>query len=157
MRLSWIEDGLLAAGSLPYTAEDLRSLHGQGIRAILSLTEHPITRFRGATPALLAELGIACRHAPVVDNQAPAPAQAAAILAWFGALDPARPAYVHCNAGIGRTGTVLQLYFLWRGHGLAEAERLVRARRQQCVLIAPEQRAFLRRFVRDPSAIGWIE
>ncbi|HEY1013667.1 MAG TPA: hypothetical protein VGE07_13230 [Herpetosiphonaceae bacterium] len=150
MKLSWIDDGLLAAGSLPYTAEDLRSLRSQGVRSILSLTEHPITRFRSVTPALLAELGIECLHAPVVDNLAPDEAQAARILAWFAALDPARPAYVHCNAGIGRTGTVLQLYFLWRGHGLEEAERLVRARRQQCVLISPEQRAFLRRFVRDP-------
>ncbi|MHB8629244.1 MAG: hypothetical protein ACYDBJ_23030 [Aggregatilineales bacterium] len=41
MECSWIEPGVLAAGSMPLDDEDIHDLHGQRIRAVLSLIEQP--------------------------------------------------------------------------------------------------------------------
>jgi len=55
---------VLAAGGIPLDAKDLLALHAQGIRAILSLTEHPLLAFREIPPALLAGLDITYLHDP---------------------------------------------------------------------------------------------
>lgn len=144
MKCSWIEAGLLAAGSVPYHVDDLRSLHDQGLRAILSLTEHPITRFQTITPALFDQLGFTYVHTPVRDHYAPDAEQTRRIVEFFHMMQATSlPTYVHCNAGIGRTGTILHLFYLLRRMALADAERHIRQRRPQCVLLSEVQRAFL--------------
>ena len=67
--MTWIEPDALAASSLPFMPEDIRSLASQGIRAIVSLTEHPITRFRGVEEALAAQ-AIAYLNSPIDDHHA---------------------------------------------------------------------------------------
>ncbi|MBA3533900.1 MAG: dual specificity protein phosphatase family protein [Ardenticatenales bacterium] len=144
MKISWIEPGVLAASSVPFDVRDVRALHTQGIRAILSLTEHPLTIFRSITPALFVELDIAYCHAPVRDHHAPELSQARRIVAFLQAMKTeGRPAFVHCHAGVGRTGTALHLYFLSEGLTLEEARARVRARRPQCILLSEAQEAFL--------------
>jgi len=43
MHFNWIEKDLLAASPLPRSAEDLETLRQGGIRAIITLTEQPLT------------------------------------------------------------------------------------------------------------------
>src|SRR5262245_20593265 len=106
MKISWIEADILAASSIPVSGEDIRSLHAQGIRAILTLTERPITGFKTISNELMAQLDIVYRHVPVLDQHPPDEAQALEILRFIDEMQNLkRPTLVHCHAGIGRTGT----------------------------------------------------
>ena len=68
MKVSWIEPGLVAASSVPVGRKDLLSLYAQSIRAIITLTEHPITIQRGVSLDYLREADLLYLHAPVVDH-----------------------------------------------------------------------------------------
>lgn len=144
MQFSWIELGKLAASEMPFFAEDIHALHRHGIRAILTLTEDPLTLLPEITQDLLTALDIRLSHVPVPDDGAPTAAQARQILDCIrGAEQDERPLLVHCMMGAGRTGTALHLYYLDQGASLAEAGARVRARRRACGRLSPSQRAFL--------------
>ena len=147
MDCNWIEPNILAAGSVPVEEEDIKSLHRNKIRAILTLTERPITAFHEITPALLASFDIAYLHVPVPDQFPPNLDQARRILDFIHQMDQqGHPLFVHCQAGIGRTGTVLHLYYLAQGLTFAEAEAKVRSKRIQCILLTDLQVEFLKEF-----------
>ena len=150
MKITWVEPDVLAASGIPIGADDLRSLAEQGVRAIVSLTEQPVTVFNSASPELLQELDITYLHLAIPDQQPPTAEQAHVLLRFLDLMrDRQRPALIHCYAGVGRTGTALHLYYLAQGLSLDEAAARVRARRPQSVLVSPEQRAFLRDFERS--------
>jgi atypical dual specificity phosphatase len=150
MKCSWIEPGILAASSIPISPEDILALHDQGIRAILTLTEHPITTFRGLTADLFRELDIVYQHVGVVDQCAPDDAGVEQILQFFAEMrDQNRAALVHCHAGIGRTGTALHLYYLAQGLSMEQTQDKIRRTRSQCILLSQVQIAFLDDFVRS--------
>ncbi len=148
MKLSWIEPHILAASGIPLDAKDLRSLQAQGIRAILSLTEHSLLTFHEITPTLLADLDITYLHVPIPDQHPPTPDQAEQILHLINMMTlQQRPIFVHCHAGVGRTGTILHLYYLAQGRSWDETKAKIRATRVQCLLLAEEQLAFLRAYI----------
>ena len=102
--------------------EDLAWLRGQGIGAVLSLTETPLA------VGALARHGLAELHLAVDDLRAPTPQQfmqALDFIDWQRALG--RSVVVHCLMGQGRTGTVLAAYLIRGGSGVDEAVREVRA------------------------------
>jgi atypical dual specificity phosphatase len=127
MDIDWIEPGVLAASGIPCHARDVESLHAQGIRSIVSLTEHPITTMPKIKPALFERLDIVYLHAPVDDHEPPSMEQARTIAQHIAAMrEQGRPTLIHCHAGVGRTGTLLHVFFLAQGLSLDEAQAKVR-------------------------------
>ena len=74
---------------------------------------------------LLKEAGVEYRRFPILDDAVPAdPRQMTEILdAIDAAMDAGRKVYVHCQAGVGRTGTVVACWLQRHGRSPAEALR----------------------------------
>ena len=71
MNINWIEDGKIAAGGIPIDLDDAQSLKEQGIQAIVTLTERPLTTQKELPAHVLIELGIEALHVPVDDQFPP--------------------------------------------------------------------------------------
>lgn len=139
-RFTWILPDLLAAMACPgYFTElsaDLDYLAAEGINHIVTLTEFsldlpPDTTFRH-------------HHLPVIDFMGPEHSQ---MLSFCRLVDESaqegQRVMVHCLAGIGRTGTFLAGYLMWK-EGLTARQALsrVRAIRREYVQ-SVEQEAYL--------------
>jgi len=149
MDISWIEPHVLAASPLPSGEADMRSLHAQGIRAIVTLTERPITSQRGITPELLTELEITPLHVAVDDFGAPDNAQVTEAMNFINQMQVEnKPVLVHCKVGQGRTGTLLHAYYLNKGWSLNDARERVWEKRPLCDFnnLSQEQQTFLREY-----------
>jgi atypical dual specificity phosphatase len=148
MKISWIEPDLLAASAIPIGAKDLQSLHDQGLRAIISLTEQSLTIFTSISMELFKKLDIMYLHVPIPDKHPPTMEQAATIMQFIKAMrTQQRPVLVHCHAGIGRTGTILHLYYIAQGLSFEQARDKVKARRPYAAMLSDKQRAFLNDFI----------
>ncbi|MBF6589724.1 MAG: dual specificity protein phosphatase family protein [Ktedonobacterales bacterium] len=144
----WLIEGTLAGCALPggrgrdrggaTLEDDLAWLRGQGIGALLSLTETPLDQ------EALAQQRLEGLHLPVPDLAAPTPAQLARALSfidWQRALGRATAA--HCLMGQGRTGTVLAAYLIRAGAPTDLALREVRSRCPGAVGSLEQERALL--------------
>jgi atypical dual specificity phosphatase len=125
---SFLEAGRLAAmerpGSSAPLAKDLDFLRQHGIGAIVSLTLEP------PDPELLARHGFAALHLPVADFTAPTPEQIARFLDFVAERERRRAGavVVHCDAGRGRSGTLLACWLVSR-RNLPAAEAIAAVRR----------------------------
>jgi len=146
MNVTWIEAGKLCAGGIPISRVDIQSLYTQGVRAIVTLTEYPLVEFEELTPELFTNLGMTLLHMPVRDRYAPSRAQAEQIAHFIDTMaGQNQPVYLHCHAGIGRTGAMLHSYYLLRGETLAEATARINGVRpeSQYSRLTEVQRSFL--------------
>ena len=146
MKIHWIEPGVIAASGVPLGVKDLHSLYEQGIRAIVTLTEYPLTTQAQITERVLDEIGLTCLHAPVVDQHPPDVATVLETMRFVNQMKAqGRPILFHCHAGIGRTGTMLHAYYLAEAKSLTEAKALVKARKpsSQFFMLSDTQKAFL--------------
>jgi atypical dual specificity phosphatase len=146
MKFDWIEDGVLAASGIPLGLKDVQFLKEQGIAAIVTLTEHPLTSQKEITAEALNQLGMDTFHVPVDDQFPPTKVQVTDVLNFIRARQAEnKPVLVHCAAGVGRTGTMLHAYFLAKGLGLNEAKLVVKSRRMasQWLMLTDRQKSFL--------------
>lgn len=155
----WVVPGRLLAGEHPcgltpeLTRARLKKLHEAGIDCFVDLTQpEEAAAYRDSLPP-----GATYFSRPIPDHGVPAePAHMHAILAYVRrALDSGRRVYLHCRAGIGRTGTVAGCLLAEEGGGeeaLAQLNRLWRqsGRASQWSMIpeTPEQTEYVRAWAR---------
>ena len=121
----WVIPGRLLAGEHPFGEDPLdaqnrfAAMREAGIDAFIDLTE---IGERPAYQRLLHRAAIYARF-PIADSSVPAdPAQMAQVLATIrDGLEKGRNVYVHCRAGIGRTGLTMGCFLADQGVSGKEA------------------------------------
>jgi len=137
----WVKPGRFLAGDYPGGADDNRTrtrvhnLLAVGVTLFLDLTEVSEHRSKPYAHLLEAESGnlgqaIEYHRIPIRDWQVPTLEVMTHILDTIDtALDAGQVIYVHCFAGLGRTGTVVGCYLARHGlHGEAALAEIARLR-----------------------------
>lgn len=99
-----VVDDRLLRGAAP-SEQGLRDLADLGVTTVVDLRAEADLTDRGA---LLAELGIELFHLPIRDGQLPTAAQAAELLRIVAESEG--KVFLHCGAGVGRTGALTAYY-----------------------------------------------
>ena len=121
---SWVEKDKIAASDFPYTEEHFKFLKSVGIRAIVTLTEEDVSK------SLIEKYRFRHLHLPIDDFGVPSLSQVKKFLKWVKLMEVwEQPVLVHCRAGIGRTGTMLSVYYIWKGFSAEDSIKMVRNKR----------------------------
>ncbi len=122
---SWIIEDELAGMAKPSSlVSDFEFLKEQGINAIISLTETSLQK------SVVNEFGFEYLHLPIPDFSIPTLQQIEKFISFTNKLkEEHKKVVVHCKSGIGRTGTMLAIYFVTRGYSAKDAISEVRSKR----------------------------
>ena len=135
-------EGRVLAGEYPghrndpaATRRKLRLLADAGIGAIIDLTDDDdwLTSYAAELPRVLAEQGIDLQRLPhpVPDQGVTTPDHYDRIIADVSrSLATGRKVFIHCWGGIGRTGTVVGIWHVSRGHDPDAALALIKVARR---------------------------
>jgi atypical dual specificity phosphatase len=116
------ERRLAGGGALHDFADELPALDAAGIRAVVSLLNIP------SDATVFESAGFAFLCLPVPDGGAPTMSQMDEFIQFVaGQIIRQRPVAVHCEAGLGRTGTMLAAFLISQGDSAARAIAKVRA------------------------------
>jgi len=154
----WVRPGQLLAGEYPGDRNDretrkrLRGLLEEGVTFFLDLTQAGEYDLKPYAPLLDREMA-EYRRMPILDHGTPTLDEMTRILDTIdAALAAGHTLYVHCYAGIGRTGTVVGCYLVRHGMtgegALAEVSRLRRGMGSGWISSpeTPAQRAMVRQW-----------
>jgi atypical dual specificity phosphatase len=156
--LWWAIDGVLAGMPMPYIAlarrmeqggvveaheDELLPLKQAGIGAFVCLLNLP------GDARVFESAGFKFHCAPIANGEAPSWEQVRAISAFIDSCRIRRlPVGVFCEAGLGRTGTVIAAYLMEKGMNAREAISFVRSKEPSAVETV-QQIEFLEEFERD--------
>jgi atypical dual specificity phosphatase len=127
LNFSWVIDRKLAGSRGPRSRSELVVLKQQGLGALVRLVE-PYEAW--VTSKEVSEAGLEDYNEPIPDFHAPTQEQIDKIITYLDAhIQNGIAVGVSCNAGIGRSGTVLACYLVHRGLAPKDALELVRKKR----------------------------
>jgi atypical dual specificity phosphatase len=160
--LWWVIPGALAGMPMPFihldrrmnpgspltaSTDDLPALHAAGVRAVVCLLNIP-------TDARVYEsAGFVFLCLPIPDGGAPTMEQTSEFVRFVrGQRAADHPVAVHCEAGIGRTGTMLAVYLISEGSSAEAAIRRIRGA-EPAAVETPRQIQFLEYYERQTNVV----
>ena len=121
--IDWLIPGQLAKSFIPDDG-DLVTWQKEGIESVVNLLE---PHFDDVARQERAQ-GFKVLHSPIPDMCAPTIDQIQIIVRWIDReINEGKKVLVHCLAGIGRTGTVLTAYLIFKGEEIENALKQVLA------------------------------